>query len=72
VISLFAALFAGSGVATAAPLAEAGSFDLLFGLAALVAHWDSLQASLAAAVLRIAGKPNVTTSDCLKAFLDRP
>lgn len=40
VISLFAAaLFAGSGVATmaAAPLAEAGSFDLLFALAALVA-----------------------------------
>jgi predicted MFS family arabinose efflux permease len=40
VISLFAgALFAGSGVATmaAAPLAEAGSFDLLFAIAALVA-----------------------------------
>ena len=40
VISLFAAtLFAGSGVATmaAAPLAEAGSFDLLFTIAALVA-----------------------------------
>jgi predicted MFS family arabinose efflux permease len=39
-ISLFAAaLFAGSGVATmaAAPLAEAGSFDLLFALGALVA-----------------------------------
>jgi MFS family permease len=40
VISLFAAaVFAGSGVATmaAAPLAEAGSFDLLFTIAALVA-----------------------------------
>ena len=40
VVSLFAAaLFAGSGVAAmaAAPLAEAGSFDLLFALGALVA-----------------------------------
>src|ERR671917_9223 len=40
VISLFAAaLFAGSGLAAmaAAPLAEAGSYGLLFGLAALVA-----------------------------------
>src|SRR5215204_1840744 len=40
VISLFAAaLFAGSGIAAmaAAPLAEAGSFDLLFAIAALVA-----------------------------------
>jgi predicted MFS family arabinose efflux permease len=40
VISLFAAaLFAGSGVAAmaAAPLAEAGSYGLLFALAALVA-----------------------------------
>jgi predicted MFS family arabinose efflux permease len=40
VISLFAAaLFAGSGVAAmaAAPLAEAGSYDLLFSIAAFVA-----------------------------------
>ena len=50
VISLFAAaLFAGSGVATmaAAPLAEAGSFDLLFALGALVAVPLGLFASLA-------------------------
>jgi predicted MFS family arabinose efflux permease len=50
VISLFAAaLFAGSGVAAmaAAPLAEAGSFDLLFALAALVAVPLGLVASLA-------------------------
>ena len=50
VISLFAAaLFAGSGVATmaAAPLAEAGSFDLLFAVAALVAIPLGLFASLA-------------------------
>jgi predicted MFS family arabinose efflux permease len=50
VISLFAAaLFAGSGVATmaAAPLAEAGSFDLLFALGALVAVPLGLLASLA-------------------------
>ena len=50
VISLFAAaLFAGSGVATmaAAPLAEAGSFDLLFALAALVAVPLGLVAGLA-------------------------
>ena len=50
VISLFAAaLFAGSGVATmaAAPLAEAGSFDLLFALAALVAVPLGLLAGLA-------------------------
>jgi len=50
VISLFAAaLFAGSGVATmaAAPLAEAGSFDLLFGLAAVVAVPLGLFAGLA-------------------------
>jgi predicted MFS family arabinose efflux permease len=50
VISLFAAaLFAGSGVATmaAAPLAEAGSFDLLFALAALVAVPLGLFAGLA-------------------------
>jgi predicted MFS family arabinose efflux permease len=50
VVSLFAAsLFAGSGVATmaAAPLAEAGSFDLLFALAALVAVPLGLFASLA-------------------------
>jgi hypothetical protein len=50
VISLFAAaLFAGSGVATmaAAPLAEAGSFDLLFALAALVAVPLGLFAALA-------------------------
>ena len=49
-ISLFAAaLFAGSGVATmaAAPLAEAGSFDLLFALAALVAVPLGLFAGLA-------------------------
>jgi predicted MFS family arabinose efflux permease len=49
-ISLFAAaLFAGSGVATmaAAPLAEAGSFDLLFALAALVAVPLGLVAGLA-------------------------
>ena len=49
-ISLFAAaLFAGSGVATmaAAPLAEAGSFDLLFALGALVAVPLGLFASLA-------------------------
>jgi len=40
VVSFFAgALFAGSGVATAAsaPLAEAGSFGLLFALATLTA-----------------------------------
>ena len=50
VISLFAAaLFAGSGVAAmaAAPLAEAGSFGLLFGLAALVAIPLGLFAGLA-------------------------
>ena len=50
VISLFAAaLFAGSGVATsaAAPLAEAGSFGLLFALAALVAVPLGLFAGLA-------------------------
>jgi predicted MFS family arabinose efflux permease len=50
VVSLFAAaLFAGSGVATmaAAPLAEAGSFDLLFALGALVAVPLGLFASLA-------------------------
>jgi predicted MFS family arabinose efflux permease len=50
VISLFAAaLFAGSGVAAmaAAPLAEAGSFDLLFALAALVAVPLGLVAGLA-------------------------
>jgi predicted MFS family arabinose efflux permease len=50
VISLFAAaLFAGSGVATmaAAPLAEAGSFDLLFTLAAFVAVPLGLFAALA-------------------------
>jgi predicted MFS family arabinose efflux permease len=50
VISLFAAaLFAGSGVATmaTAPLAEAGSFDLLFALAALVAVPLGLFAGLA-------------------------
>jgi len=50
VISLFAAaLFAGSGVAAAAaaPLAEAGSFDLLFALAALVAVPLGLFAGLA-------------------------
>ena len=50
VISLFAAaLFAGSGVATmaAAPLAEAGSFDLLFALGALVAVPLGFFASLA-------------------------
>jgi predicted MFS family arabinose efflux permease len=50
VISLFAAaLFAGSGVATmaAAPLAQAGSFDLLFALAALVAVPLGLVAGLA-------------------------
>ncbi len=50
VISLFAAaLFAGSGVATmaAAPLAEIGSFDLLFGLAAIVAVPLGLFAALA-------------------------
>ena len=50
VISLFAAaLFAGSGVATmaAAPLAEAGSYDLLFALAASVAVPLGLFASLA-------------------------
>ena len=50
VISLFAAaLFAGSGVATmaAAPLAEAGSFELLFALAALVAVPLGLFAALA-------------------------
>ena len=49
-ISLFAAaLFAGSGVATmaAAPLAEAGSFDLLFALGALVAVPLGFFASLA-------------------------
>jgi predicted MFS family arabinose efflux permease len=49
-VSLFAAaLFAGSGVATmaAAPLAEAGSFDLLFALGALVAVPLGLFASLA-------------------------
>jgi predicted MFS family arabinose efflux permease len=50
VISLFAAaLFAGSGVAAmaAAPLAEAGSFGLLFALAALVAVPLGLFAGLA-------------------------
>jgi predicted MFS family arabinose efflux permease len=50
VISLFAAaLFVGSGVATmaAAPLAEAGSFDMLFALAALVAVPLGLFAGLA-------------------------
>jgi predicted MFS family arabinose efflux permease len=50
VISLFAAaLFAGSGVAAmaAAPLAEAGSFELLFALAALVAVPLGLFAALA-------------------------
>ncbi|HEV2121468.1 MAG TPA: MFS transporter [Chloroflexota bacterium] len=50
VISLFAAaLFAGSGVAAmaAAPLAEAGSFDLLFGLATVVAVPLGLFAALA-------------------------
>jgi MFS family permease len=50
VISLFAAaLFAGSGLATAAaaPLAEAGSFELLFALAACVAVPLGLLASLA-------------------------
>jgi predicted MFS family arabinose efflux permease len=50
VVSLFAAaLFAGSGVAAmaAAPLAEAGSFDLLFALGALVAVPLGLFASLA-------------------------
>jgi predicted MFS family arabinose efflux permease len=50
VISLFAAaLFTGSGFATlaAAPLAEAGSFDLLFALAAFVAVPLGLFASLA-------------------------
>jgi predicted MFS family arabinose efflux permease len=49
-ISLFAAaLFAGSGVATmaAAPLAEAGSFDVLFALAAVVAVPLGLFAGLA-------------------------
>jgi predicted MFS family arabinose efflux permease len=49
-ISLFAAaLFAGSGVAAmaAAPLAEAGSFELLFALAALVAIPLGLFAGLA-------------------------
>ena len=50
VISLFAAaLFAGSGVAAmaAAPLAEAGSYDLLFTLAAFVAVPLGLFAGLA-------------------------
>ena len=50
VISLFAAaLFAGSGIATmaAAPLAQAGSFGLLFALAAVVAVPLGLFASLA-------------------------
>jgi predicted MFS family arabinose efflux permease len=50
VISLFAAaLFAGSGIAAmaAAPLAEAGAFGLLFGLAALVAAPLGLFAGLA-------------------------
>jgi predicted MFS family arabinose efflux permease len=50
VISLFAAaLFAGSGVAAmaAAPLAEAGSYDLLFSLAAFVAVPLGLFAGLA-------------------------
>jgi len=50
VISLFAAaLFAGSGLAAmaAAPLAEAGSFELLFALAALVAVPLGLFAALA-------------------------
>jgi predicted MFS family arabinose efflux permease len=50
VISLFAAaLFAGSGIAAmaAAPLAEAGSFELLFTLAALVAVPLGLFAGLA-------------------------
>jgi MFS family permease len=49
VISLFAALFAGSGVATmaAAPLADTGSFDLLFTIAALVAVPLGLFAGLA-------------------------
>jgi predicted MFS family arabinose efflux permease len=50
VISLFAAaLFSGSGVSTtaAAPLAEAGSFDLLFALAAVVAIPLALFAGLA-------------------------
>jgi predicted MFS family arabinose efflux permease len=50
VISLFAAaLFAGSGLATAAaaPLAEAGSFELLFALAACVAVPLGLLAALA-------------------------
>ncbi len=49
-ISLFAAaLFAGSGIAAlaAAPLAEAGSFGLLFGLGALVAAPLGLFAGLA-------------------------
>src|SRR5919106_4244611 len=50
VISLFAAaLFAGSGISAmaAAPLAEAGAFGLLFGLAALVAVPLGLFAGLA-------------------------
>jgi predicted MFS family arabinose efflux permease len=50
VVSLFAAaLFAGSGVAAmaAAPLAEAGSFDLLFAIGALVAVPLGLFAGLA-------------------------
>ena len=50
VISLFAAaLFAGSGISAmaAAPLAEAGAFGLLFGLAALVAAPLGLFAGLA-------------------------
>jgi predicted MFS family arabinose efflux permease len=50
VISLFAAaLFAGSGLAAmaAAPLAEAGSYDLLFALAAFVAVPLGLFAALA-------------------------
>ena len=50
VISLFAAaLFAGSGIAAmaAAPLADAGSYGLLFGVAALVAVPLGLFAGLA-------------------------
>lgn len=49
-LTLFAAaLFAGSGVATtaAAPLAEAGSFQLLFALSALLALPLGIFASLA-------------------------
>jgi uncharacterized protein involved in response to NO len=50
VISIFAAaLFAGSGIATAAmaPLAEAGSFNQIFALGALIAAPLGLFASLA-------------------------